>query len=107
MINSRTKKILLSIGSQKDLAKLLGISYSYFRTLISVRTKQEVPIPLAKKMVDISDGKIKIEELRPDLKWIIQQKTVEDKRKELKGESELTQLNADPQVKKGGKIKGE
>ena len=86
MISSETRKKLLAMESQKNLANLLGISYSYLRTLISVRTKQEVPIPLAKKIVELSDGKIKIEDLRPDLKWIVEEKTVEDKRKEIKNE---------------------
>lgn len=80
MINSKTKEILLSIGKRKELAKLIGISCSYFRTLLN--SGREVPVPLAKKIVELSDGKIKIEDLRPDLKWIVEENTVEDKQKE-------------------------
>lgn len=81
MISSKTRKILLSIGSQKDLAGLIGISYGYFRTLLNNNDGRKIPVTLAKKIVELSDGKIKIEDLRPDLKWIVEEKTVEDKQK--------------------------
>ena len=83
MISRETKKTLLSIGSQKDLAILIGISYGYFRTLLNNNDGRRIPLTIAKKIVQISNGRIKVEDLRPDLNWIFEEKTVEDKRKEL------------------------
>ena len=73
------KKVINCLGTQKETANLLGISLSYWKTLIYC--KNAVPIPLAKKIVELSDGKIKLEDLRPDLKCVVDGKaeTVEDK----------------------------
>ena len=62
------KKTLSKLGTQKDVAKMLGISLSYYQTLIYCN--QKIPIKLAKKIIELSDGQISLEQLRPDLGWI-------------------------------------
>ncbi len=57
--------VILEVGSVKLLAPLLGISNSYLRDIKTAYRK--VPVRLVKRLVELSNGKIKASELRPDV----------------------------------------
>lgn len=52
-------------GFKVQLAKKLGVSKSFLSQMISGRVS--VPIYVAKKMEEISEGKVTKAELRPDI----------------------------------------
>lgn len=64
-MNPHIEKIINEVGTQKDLSKRLGISYSYMRNIKSGESK--VPPKLVKKLAALSNGKVTERQLRPDI----------------------------------------
>jgi len=58
-------KVIEEVGSSKELSNLLGISYSYMRTLLCGFLK--IPPKMVKRIVALSNGLVKPNQLRPDI----------------------------------------
>lgn len=59
------RTVVKEVGNVKDTACLLGVSYSYMRTMLC--GLQQVSPKLVKKMVELSNGKVAPKDLRPDI----------------------------------------
>lgn len=59
------KEILKSVGSQRRIAEYLGVS----QQAVSYWIRRNYPIPARhlKKLIQLSEGRLKLSDLRPDL----------------------------------------
>ena len=58
-------KIVKEVGNTVDLANILGISHSYLRVMLC--ESQKISPKIVKKLSELSNGKVRPEELRPDI----------------------------------------
>jgi DNA-binding transcriptional regulator YdaS (Cro superfamily) len=65
MKNKSFLKAIRQVGSNSDVAKLLGYSESHIRAILC--GAKNVPAKAVLKLVELSDGKVTAKELRPDI----------------------------------------
>jgi len=59
------EKIIKKVGSLTKTARVLGISNSYLCHL--KEPERNIPIKYVKKLIELSDGEVTKEDLRPDV----------------------------------------
>ena len=70
MKNKPFLKAIRQIGTNADVAKLLGYSESHIRAILC--GAKNVPAQAVLKLVELSDGMVMAKELRPDIfQWRI------------------------------------
>lgn len=65
MENKAFLKVIESVGSKSELAKLLGYSVSHIRAILC--GAKNVPAKVVLKLVELSNGSVTAQQLRPDV----------------------------------------